>query len=285
MSTNHSETYQKRRAQDEAQIEQQFLKGTKDPDLGVYCDLFSAKTAIEGQDGGVVSALLAKGFEEGTFDAAIVVRRLEGYNAEAAVATNADEALQASGTKYLRVNTASKLRELVGQGKRRIAVVCTPCEAKNVRKIQRTLKDDCEITVIGLFCFEAFKAGKLKEQVQADLGVDLGKAEKTQIRQGKFAIEVEGKEYSCRVKALDGAVERACLFCDDFVSRLADVAVGSVGSRKGYSTVVVRSMAGENLVKSLCCVKESVDREEVAKLAKFKAERAKKSFNTLNTPK
>ena len=43
------------------------MEGSKDPDLGVYCDMFSAKSSIEGQDGGVVSALLVKGFEEGLF--------------------------------------------------------------------------------------------------------------------------------------------------------------------------------------------------------------------------
>ena len=53
--------------------------GTKDEDLGVYCDLFSAKSSVEGQDGGVVTALLQKGFREGLFDAAIVVRRMQGY--------------------------------------------------------------------------------------------------------------------------------------------------------------------------------------------------------------
>ena len=65
MADNQAEKTQNYKAQDEAKIEQQFLKGTKDEDLGVYCDLFSAKSGIEGQDGGVVTALLVKGFEEG----------------------------------------------------------------------------------------------------------------------------------------------------------------------------------------------------------------------------
>ena len=90
------------------------------------------------------------------FDAAIVVRRGEGYSAEAVVATNPSDVFAAKGTKYLRVNVTKKLRELISQGKKRIAIVCTPCEAKAARKIQQTLKNECEITVIGLFCFEAF---------------------------------------------------------------------------------------------------------------------------------
>ena len=79
MPDNQVEKNDNYKGQDEVKIERQFLQGTKDDDLGVYCDLFSAKSEVEGQDGGVVSAILVKGFEEDLFDAAIVVRRGEGY--------------------------------------------------------------------------------------------------------------------------------------------------------------------------------------------------------------
>ena len=282
MPSNQTENIQSRRAQDEEKIEQQFLTGTKDEDIGVYSDLFSAKSNIEGQDGGVVSALLLKGFKQGLFDSAIVVLRMQGYTAEAAVAESAEDVLAAKGTKYLKVNVTQKLRELLAQGKKRIAVVCTPCEVRAVRNIQQTVGKDCEITVIGLFCFEAFNPAKLKEEMKARLGVDLDKVGKTQVRQGKFTAQVEGGEVSCRVKDLDCASEKVCRFCDDFVSRLADVSVGSVGSRQGYSTVVVRSKVGEKLASYLDAEKEAVDKHEIARLAKFKRERAKKSFVELN---
>ncbi len=283
MPDTQAEKHQKHKAQDEEEIEQQFLEGTKDEDLGVYCDLFSAKSGIEGQDGGVVSALLVKGFEEGIFDAVVVVRRGEGYSAQAVVATSPSEVLAAKGTKYLRVNVTKKLRELISQGKKRIAIVCTPCEAKAVRKIMQTLQNKCEITVIGLFCFEAFNSAKLKE-IQTRLGVDLDKAQKTQIRQGKFSAFIDGKEYGCKVKDLDAASEKACHYCDDFAARFADISVGSVGSKKGYSTVIARSKVGEKLLKNLDAAKEAVDKEEIARLAKFKRERAKKNFAALNNP-
>jgi coenzyme F420-reducing hydrogenase beta subunit len=253
------------------------LKGAKDPDVGVYCDMFSAKTSIKGQDGGVVSTLLVNGFNEGLFDSAIVVRCMKGYTAEAVVALNSSDVLAAKGTKYLRVNVTKKLRELINQGKKRIAVVCTPCEAKAARRIQKTLKKECQIIVLGLFCFEAFNKAKLTEEIKARLGVDLDKATKTQVRLGKFLLEVNGKEYACRVKDLDFAAEKVCGFCDDFTSRFADVSVGSAGSKQGYSTVVVRSKMGERLVENLDTLKEVADKEEVARLSKLKRKRAKKT--------
>lgn len=257
----------------------------QDEEIDVCSDLFSAKTKVEGQDGGVVSSLLIKGFEEGFFDAAIVVRRGFGYTAEAAVATNANEILAAKGTKYLKVNVTKKLRELISQGKKRIAIVCTPCEAKAVRKIQQTLKNDYEITIIGLFCFEAFNSAKIKEEVKTRLGVDLDRVQKTQVRQGKFSAFVDGKEYSCKVKDLEAAGEKVCSYCGDFAALYADVSVGSSGSKKGYSTVIVRSKVGEKLVKNFDAAKEVVDKKEVTILSKFKLERAKKNLSAVNKAK
>jgi coenzyme F420-reducing hydrogenase beta subunit len=61
--------------------------------------------------------------------------------------------------------------------------------------------------------------------------------------------------------------------------------VGSVGSKKGYSTVIIRSKVGEELLKNLVAAKKNVDREEVVRQSKFKMERAKRSLVTLNNPK
>jgi coenzyme F420-reducing hydrogenase beta subunit len=278
MPQKQSDIYHDYKIKDENQIEDQFLKGDKDSDLGVYCDLFSAKTEFEGQDGGVVSALLAKGFEADLFDAAVVVRCLEGYSAQAVVVQNAQDAENAKGTKYLKVNVTMKLRELIREGKKRIAIVCTPCEAKNVRKIQQNFQSDTQITVIGLFCFEAFNKEKLKQKVGELLGIDIDEAEKTQVRQGKFIVTLDGKDYNCRVKDLEGAAEKACNYCGDFTSKFADISVGSVGSKAGCSTVIVRSEKGKKLVEELEATIEAVDKPEVTRLAKFKRERAERNL-------
>jgi coenzyme F420 hydrogenase subunit beta len=284
-NTTKTEKHQNPDAQDKAKIAQKFLKDIEDKDLGVYCDIFSAKSSIKGQDGGIATSLLVKGFEEGLFDSAIVVRRGKGYSAEAVVAENPSDVLAAKGTKYLKVNVTKKLRELISCGKKRIAIVCTPCEAKTSRKIQQTLNKDCEITIIGLFCFEAFNSAKLKDEVKARFDVDLDKVEKTQVQHGKFVMYFDGKEISCKVEDLDVAAERACRFCNDFTSELSDISVGSVGSKKGYSTLIVRTKTGEKLLKNIDLSIEPVDKEEIIRLSKFKRSRAKKSLEAANKPK
>jgi coenzyme F420-reducing hydrogenase beta subunit len=245
--------------------------------LGAYVYIFSAKTSCQGQDGGVVTALLLKGLQEGLFDAAVVVRRVGGYHAEAVVAQNAEDVLTASGTKYLKVSVIAKLRKLLADGNRRVAVVCTPCEAAAARRIQQTFGVDLDLTIIGLFCFEAFNYEKLKIHVKTQLETDLDLAQKVQVRSGKFSIQTNQGEISCKVKDLDCTSEEACRFCLDFTAEAADVSVGSVGSPEGFSTVIVRTPKGEKLVEGLDAKKVAADIDQIVKTAQFKRQRAERS--------
>ncbi len=77
--------------------------------------------------------------------------------------------MKASGTKYMRVRVMSKLGQLIAKGKRKIAIVGTPCEIRAARRIQQQLLMDCpdlELTMIGLFCFEDFDYRILKSETQ-----------------------------------------------------------------------------------------------------------------------
>ena len=257
---------------------QQSLKCKMDEVLGVYSEVFSAKSSVEGgQDGGVATALLVSGLQRSAFDCAVVVQRKHGYLAEAVAAETVDDVLKARGTKYLRVNTVFKLKELVEGGYRRIAVVGTPCQVRAARKLQSALLrsyPDLELTLIGLFCFEAFKYEKLKEETRRLLAVDLDAAEKTQIRRSKIVVRVDGKDNSMSVKELKAAVENACHHCSDFTAEYADISVGSVGSDEGYSTVIVRSPMGQKLVGNLDLNRGNVRKEEIVRLAALKRKRA-----------
>jgi coenzyme F420-reducing hydrogenase beta subunit len=267
--------------EDIKEAEKKFLNGTKDDLLGIHTEILGAKSSIDGQDGGIATALLLSGFENGLFDAAIVVKRTVGYKAEAIIAETADEILNAKGTKYSRVKMMSKVGALVEKGKRKIAIVGTPCEIRTARKIQQQLLKkypDLEITIVGLFCFEAFDYDRLKEETKRLMAVDLDKAEKTQIQKGKFIVQIGKLEYTAKVKEFNSAIQGGCAFCNDFVGRLSDVSVGSVGSDEGYSTVIVRSDKGKKLLQNVDFLKGDVNKEEVIKLAAFKKKRTEKNF-------
>jgi coenzyme F420-reducing hydrogenase beta subunit len=273
--------------EDGKKINQQFLKGTYDENLGIYNQILAAKSSIAGQDGGVATSLLVSGMQKGIFDTAIVVQRTEGYQADAVVAENVDDLIKAKGTKYLRVKMLWLLNDLISIGKRKIAVVGTPCEVRAIRRIQNsmlTIYPDLQLTIVGLFCFEAFDYDKLKVAVQKQMGVDLDKVEKTQIHKGKFIATVEGKDYAVAVKDLAVAQEHGCNFCDDFSNKYADISVGSVGSPEGYSTVLVRSDIGKTLLENTQLTTAEVNKDEVVKLATLKLNRAKKNFAKIIQP-
>ena len=262
-------------------IEQQFLTGKADANIGVNSGIFSAKSSIDGQDGGVATSLLVSGMQKNLFDAAIVVKKTNGYLADAVVAENVDELLNAKGTKYVRVSMMSKLGELIRKGKRKIALVGTACEIRAARRLQQILLNkypDLELTLIGLFCYEIFDYKKLKEETKRILGVNLDDAEKTQITKGKYIVTVNGKDYTAKVKELSAAVEKRCLGCPDFTAMYSDISLGSVGSPDGYSTVIVRSDVGKNLLTKLDLVKGTVDTEEIKTLSIRKKDRATKNL-------
>jgi len=239
--------------------------------------MFSAKSKYNGQDGGVVTALLVSGMEKGMFDSAIVVRRSKGYLAEAFVAESVDDIIKASGTKYMRVRIMAQLGKLIAKGKRKIAIVGMPCVIRSARRIQQQMFTDCpdlELTMIGLFCYEDFYYQILKSEIQRLLNIDLDQAEKTQIHKGKFIVTINGQESSVPVKDLNAAVEKGCLRCPDFAAMYADISVGSVGSEQGKSTVIVRSDVGAKLAQGLDLSKGAVKKEEIVKLAINKKKRA-----------
>lgn len=266
-------------------IEERYLSGRRDEELGIYSDLLAGKTSLEGQDGGMVTSLLVAGLKNGLIDAAIVVPPKEGsdFSIHAAIADSVDEIAAARGTKYVRVSAMSKLMDALREGKRRIAVVGTPCQVRDIRKIQWQgyLKDkfpDVKVILLGLFCFESFDERDLRDRIIEIMGVDPDNASKMQITKGSYVVSVGGEDHSCSVKELTGAVREGCQFCNDFVSRLADISVGSVGSPEGYSTVIVRSEMGKKLVEADGFARADVNRDEIAKLSRLKRRRAEKSF-------
>ncbi len=258
-------------------LESRFLAdGEREEYIGIYKALIAGKTSVNGQDGGIVTAMLIAGMEKGLFDCVVVADRGDGFNAIARIAEGREEIERAKGTKYVQCPMVSKIGEGVKMGRRRIAVVGTPCEIRATRKIQTVLLKEVpqiEITTIGLFCFESFYHDKLVKKTKELLGVDLGTASRVEITKGEYVVTVNGTAYRTKVSALDDAVRVNCRHCDDFVARLADISVGSVGSEAGYSTIIVRSERGERLLNLIEFSRGEVKKEEIIRIAKLKRDK------------
>ena len=270
-------------ASDISELESEFLDGTIDGDLGICRRMFAGRSAIEGQDGGMVTAILLQGMEAGLLDAAVVALQDDRYGATAILAENADSILEARGTKYVRISVIPPLLDALQKGRKKVAVVGTPCQIRVVRCLQRAgyfarRFPDAEIYLLGLFCFESFDYGRLKSHIFKLFGLDLDKASKVQIARGKLLIQAEGQEHSCRASELHELVREGCDYCGDLVSRLADVSIGSVGSPEGFSTVVVRSQRGERLLEGLAFERQEVRLEDILKLAAMKKKNAEANF-------
>jgi len=221
--------------------------------------------------------------ERGLLDAAVVVRADERCGAVAFLAEDADSIMQARGTKYVRISVIPALVQALQKGRRKVAVVGTPCQIRVVRKLQSqgyfaSRFPDAEIFLLGLFCFESFDYARLKSHISDLFGLDLDKAAKVQIARGKFLAWAGGQEHSCRVSELGGLVREGCDYCGDLVSRLADISIGSVGSPEGFSTVIVRSGRGERLLEGLAFEPKEVRREDILKLAAMKKKIEKANF-------
>ena len=236
-------------------------------ELGVFRAIHSARATEEevhkvAQDGGVVTALLMCALREDLADAAVVVGMDEDkpWMPKPVVATVPQDLLNASGTKYVSAPVLLGLREAtVNFLKRKVALVGTPCQIRALRNMQHSPRGylklgDAVVFTIGLFCWESFYYGKLvSEYLQGKKGIDPAEVTKFSIGEGKFRLFKGGNLiFQGGVKNLKDYARGACRTCPDFTSEYADISVGRAGSSAGWSTVIMRSEAGEKLFRVAC---------------------------------
>ncbi len=242
--------------------------------LGEYHEIFSAKSKrFEGQDGGIVTEILAIALEEGIIDRAVVVGRDELWRPVARIVTGVEELEECAGTKYSFSPSMLELRKAIFRGKR-IGFVGTPCMVSGVRSLQRLKSFRNVVLVVGLFCMENFYYEALVEFLR-EKGIEMRNVEKLGIRKGRFFVMIDGEERSFPVKELESLVPSGCKRCKDFTAVESDVSVGSVGSPDGYSTVVIRTEIGRKIAEILKerCELGEVNLKPIEKLCKMKAER------------
>lgn len=227
--------------------------------LGYYMVILSARATDKsirgvGKDGGVITALLYEALKSGFIDAAVIATRTEDWKAKPFIATTPDEVLVGRGPKYTASPSVKGVWEAIDKGYENIAMVGTGCNIEAVRRLQ-ALRDPALglhriKLLIGVFSTEAFWHRDLVRYLSEREGLDIREVERFFVARGKFFVVTKDKEVIIPLKDMKVCTRDTCKICEDASSQLADISAGSVGSLDGWTTLIIRTEIGEELVRA-----------------------------------
>jgi coenzyme F420 hydrogenase subunit beta len=218
-----------------------------------------------GADGGVVTALLLHLFDKGHIDGAIVTKKTGLFQRRPWVATTREEIMDSAGFHFDSSNGLTLFSELystysptfvkVGYmgAKRldRVAFVGTPCQVNTVRRIQALgMEPSNAVTILlGLFCTGNFIFGPEQQRRLEEIGrFKWNDVSKINVKE-HLMIHLNNKEVRhISFDQLDFMKRHACQFCSDYTAEYADLSFGGLGSPEGWTTVIIRSPAGQKLM-------------------------------------
>jgi coenzyme F420 hydrogenase subunit beta len=129
------------------------------------------------------------------------------------------------------------------------AFVGVPCQIQALRKTNELVGKFKDTISIGLFCRENWSFSCMRALVEDDYGVKLDSIEKFDIKKGKLKLLHGNETTFIPLKETHPYVRINCQICLDFSAELSDISVGAVGTPKEWSTVIVRTKKGEELVE------------------------------------
>ncbi|HKE99385.1 MAG TPA: Coenzyme F420 hydrogenase/dehydrogenase, beta subunit C-terminal domain [Actinomycetes bacterium] len=233
-----------------------------DEEAGIWRSVWLARATdpevlASGQDGGLVSALLAWGLESGRIEGALTSRRSTErlWDAEPFLATTRAEVLEAAGSRYTYAANPLAMKEAEARGLKRLALVGMSCQAsingtlaaRRVNKYARRIE-----LVLGLLCSKSFGYEGMRRTLEAH-GVDLADVTKVNIK-GRFSVWRRppaatvgpgGGRIDIPLKELGEAAREGCRLCPDFAAQHADIAAGGLGQTDGWTLTIVRTRRGE----------------------------------------
>ncbi len=200
--------------------------------------------------GGVVTSLLKFGIENKVFDSAIV-SQVEPENPakpKPSVALVPDDILSAVGSKFFPSSVAKAYGSAVyGYGKTSIAFVGVPCHVLALRKLeawQHKISGNLKI-IIGLFCFGTLSLSALLEYIKKKYNIEPSEIKNIRLS-STLVVKTEKGEIRLPLSEVSDQILPSCRKCTDFTSELADISVGGAYPLKDWSTVIIRTKAGED---------------------------------------
>ena len=235
---------------------------TVDEVIGIYRDIYLVRANDEkifgaGQDGGLVSALLIWGLENGKIDGGLTSKLSSErvWDAEPCVVTTRDEVLASAGSRYTYAANPLAMKEAEKRGLKNLALVGMSCQssingtlsARNVAKYRRRIN-----LVIGLLCSKSFTYDGLTKAITQEYGIPYEDLAKVNIK-GRFQMwkKSDGEEVDIPLKELHQYTREGCKLCPDFAAEHADISTGGLGQGDGWTLTIVRTERGAEWMREL----------------------------------
>lgn len=134
----------------------------------------------------------------------------------------------------------------------KVALIGTPCHMTAAKKMD-TFTDylgESPLDIkIGLFCMENFSYSYMKQFLEKH-GYDMKDIIECRVEKNYFWFYLtHDRLFKVPLQEAKNFMRKNCKICMDFASEDSDISVGSVGSPKGWSTVIVRTEKGLKLLK------------------------------------
>jgi coenzyme F420 hydrogenase subunit beta len=216
------------------------------------------ETFQAGQDGGLVSALLIWGLENGRIDGALVsdFSDSRALDAVPAVVTDRAGVLRTAGSRYTYSANPLAMRDAEAQGLKSLALVGMSCQASingtvNANRLNKYAKR-IQLT-IGLLCSKTFTYDGMYEGMLADeYGIPLDTINKVNIK-GKFIVwhGDDDTRVDIPLKDTHKHTRPGCTTCPDFAAQHADISTGGLGQGDGWTLTLVRTQRGLEWMQGL----------------------------------
>ena len=227
----------------------------KTPSLGYYrkvslCQAVERDMRGISHGGGVITSLLTYALKKKVIDGAVFSGAKAGAPLKPLVSSVPDDLLSAVEVNFFPSAVAKAFSSAVHEHrKRRIAFVGVPCHVLAIRKLeawQHRMVENLRI-VIGLFCLWTFSSSKLLRYLSRAHGIKASEVQRIALTKEYLVYTKKGVIRIPLQKIKPNVLDR-CQTCTDFSSELADISVGGASPLEEWSTVMIRSKRGEDLL-------------------------------------